>query len=125
MERHDLKIRLLASALYEIRLLLGNYLGSGIEADQGIREAAHLSYALHNEAEAIARGGDFDLGAAIRRVEAIESILPGSSVSKHVLSLLNAKDAPVQTGTGQPATRPVVEPEGGDQPQPEVEGRSR
>ena len=30
-----------------------------------------------------------------------------------------------QTGTGQPATRPVVEPEGGDKPQPEAEGRSR
>jgi len=30
-----------------------------------------------------------------------------------------------QTGTGQPATLPVVEPEGGDKPQPEAEGRSR
>jgi hypothetical protein len=30
-----------------------------------------------------------------------------------------------QTGTGQPATRPVVEPEGGVKPQPEAEGRSR
>jgi hypothetical protein len=30
-----------------------------------------------------------------------------------------------QAGTGQPATRPVVETEGGDQPQPEAEGRSR
>ena len=30
-----------------------------------------------------------------------------------------------QTGTGQPATRPVDEPEGSDQPQPEAEGRSR
>ena len=28
-----------------------------------------------------------------------------------------------QPGTGQPATRPVVEPEGGDKPQPEEEGR--
>ena len=30
-----------------------------------------------------------------------------------------------QAGAGQPATRPVDEPEGGDQPQPEAEGRSR
>ena len=30
-----------------------------------------------------------------------------------------------QVGTGQPATRPVVQPEGGDKPQPEAEGRSR
>jgi hypothetical protein len=30
-----------------------------------------------------------------------------------------------QTGAGQPATRPVDEPEGGVKPQPEAEGRSR
>ena len=30
-----------------------------------------------------------------------------------------------QPGTGQPATRPVVEPVGGDKPQPQAEGRSR
>jgi hypothetical protein len=30
-----------------------------------------------------------------------------------------------QTGTGQPATCPVDEPEGADKPQPEAEGRSR
>ena len=30
-----------------------------------------------------------------------------------------------QAGAGQPATGPVVEPEGGDKPQPEAEGRSR
>ena len=30
-----------------------------------------------------------------------------------------------QDGTGQPATRAVDEPEGGDKPQPEAEGRSR
>ena len=28
-----------------------------------------------------------------------------------------------QTGTGQPATRPVDKPEGGEQPQPDAEGR--
>jgi hypothetical protein len=30
-----------------------------------------------------------------------------------------------QAGTGQPATRPVDEPEGGEKPQPEAEGRSQ
>jgi hypothetical protein len=30
-----------------------------------------------------------------------------------------------QAGAGQPATRPVDEPEGGDKHQPEAEGRSR
>jgi hypothetical protein len=32
---------------------------------------------------------------------------------------------PQQPGTGQPATRPVVEPKGSDKPQPEAEGRPR
>ncbi len=96
MNRHDEKIQLLAAALYEVRLLLGAYLGSNNEADESIREAAHLSYALHNEAEAVSRGGDFDLDAAIRRVEAIEKILPGSTVSKRVLGNRNAGDQPAQ-----------------------------
>ena len=30
-----------------------------------------------------------------------------------------------QGGTGQPAPRPLVQPEGGDKPQPEAEGRPR
>ncbi len=35
------------------------------------------------------------------------------------------EDPSEQPGTGQPATLPVVEPEGGEQPQPEAEGRDR
>lgn len=34
-------------------------------------------------------------------------------------------EAAEQAGAGQPTTRPVVEPEGGDKPQQEAEGRSR
>lgn len=96
MDRHDEKMQLLAAALYEVRLLLGAYLGSNNDADESIREAAHLSYALHNEAEAVSRGGDFDLDAAIRRVEAIDKILPGSTVSKRVLGDRYAGDQLVQ-----------------------------
>jgi hypothetical protein len=107
MDRHDEKMQLLASALYEVRLLLGSYLGSNNEADESIREAAHLSYALHNDAEAVSRGSDFDLDAAIRRVEAIERILPGSTVSRRVLGYRNAGDQPTQhdaDGNTSPST---------------------
>jgi len=38
---------------------------------------------------------------------------------------LQKQEPAEQAGTGQPATRPVDEPEGGDKPQPEAEGRSR
>jgi hypothetical protein len=37
----------------------------------------------------------------------------------------DAKSPAEQTGAGQPATRPESDSEGGDKPQPEVEGRSR
>ena len=40
-------------------------------------------------------------------------------------SAQKAKSQSEPAGAGQPATRPVVEPEGGDKPQPEAEGRSR
>jgi hypothetical protein len=39
--------------------------------------------------------------------------------------LQRSKQEAEQAGSGQPATRPVVEPAGGDKPQPEAEGRSR
>ena len=39
--------------------------------------------------------------------------------------ILPLKKESEQGGTGHPATRPVDEPEGGDKPQPEAEGRSR
>lgn len=67
--------KVLAQALYEIRLLLGGYLGSEIEADISVRTAAHLAYALHNDALAVLDGGSFDVADALRRVEAMDSIL--------------------------------------------------
>jgi hypothetical protein len=53
---------------------------------------------------------------------------PTESVRKHVTdggrpAFLNPECE--QTGTGQPATRPVDKPEGDDKPQPEAEGRDR
>ena len=73
--------RLIAMALYEIRLLLTSYLGSESEAATDVRAAAHLAYALHNEAAALAEGNDFDVEEALRRVEAIERIVSGASFS--------------------------------------------
>jgi len=85
MSSDDDRIRLLARALYEIRLLLGDYLGSQNAAPLHLREAAHLSYALHNEALASFEGRDFDLEEAISKIQAIERILPESKVAARVL----------------------------------------
>lgn len=81
--------RVLAQVLYEIRLLLNGYLGSQIEADINVRAAAHLAYALHNDALAVLEGGSFDTTDAVRRLEAIDSIIgtnTGTNVALHLKS---------------------------------------
>jgi hypothetical protein len=50
--------------------------------------------------------------------------LPRLTFAEAITMLLRAAKAE-QAGTGQPATRPVVEPEGSYKPQSEAEGRSR
>jgi hypothetical protein len=47
--------------------------------------------------------------------------IPDSELNALLASSLGSE----QAGAGQPATCPVDEPEGGDKPQPEAEGRSR
>ncbi|MDO9029913.1 MULTISPECIES: hypothetical protein [Hydrogenophaga] len=81
--------KVLAQALYEIRLLLSEYLGSEIEADMSVRTAAHIAYALHNDALAVLDGGSFDATEAVKRVEAIDLILgteTGASVGLRMRS---------------------------------------
>jgi len=52
--------QLMAFVVYEIRLLLASYLGSDSTSDLSIRAAAHLAYALHNQADAVLQGNAFD-----------------------------------------------------------------
>lgn len=75
MNNDNAEARLLANALDEIRLLLSPYLGREVDAPTEIRLAAHIAYALHNEALAIAEGRSFDMNAALRRVAAIDNTL--------------------------------------------------
>ena len=66
--------QLLAFALYEIRLLLAHYLGSE-ETDPSVRAAAHLAYALHNQASVALQGGAFDPAEAISALGAVDRLL--------------------------------------------------
>ena len=72
---NEAETKLIASALYEIRLLLSFNLGSENEAPTEVRLAAHLAYALHNEALALAAGKSFDVGTALQKVRAIDGIV--------------------------------------------------
>ncbi|CAI8737782.1 hypothetical protein [Pseudomonas sp. DR48] len=67
--------RLLALALLEIRTLLADYLGSVVDAPMSVRVAAHMAYALHNEAETAYGNADFQLDHATQKISAIDQIL--------------------------------------------------
>lgn len=51
--------------------------------------------------------------------------LHGGHLANFLYVALTYKPVEQEVGAGQPATRPVVGPEGGDKPRPESEGRSR
>ncbi|WP_081677855.1 hypothetical protein [Novilysobacter defluvii] len=67
--------QLLAFAVYEIRLLLAGHLGSQSTSELPVRAAAHLAYALHNEADNALRGNTFDAEQAIERLGAVDRML--------------------------------------------------
>jgi hypothetical protein len=66
---------LLAAALHHIRILLADCLGSVNDAPLKTRIAAHLAYALHNEAETVLEGRPINLKAALARIAAMDSVL--------------------------------------------------
>jgi hypothetical protein len=86
MREKNAEVSLEAHALYEIRLLLAPYLGSENDAPMDVRVAAQIAYALHNEALAVTSGEGFDFAAAIRKVEAIDSILSGTEGTRYARS---------------------------------------
>ena len=70
----DKRIKLLAKAIYEIRQLLADALGSENKNEINVRLAAHLSYALHNEDLQILENDDFDIDRALSKIEKIDEI---------------------------------------------------
>lgn len=83
--------RLLALALIEIRTLLADYLGSDAGAPMNVRVAAHMAYALHNEAKAAYSNADFQLDCATQKLATIDQIL-GVSDGAALLSRFDAED---------------------------------
>ncbi len=68
------EMRLLAHALFEIRVLLAGYLGSTNDSDPAVRRAAHLAYALHNEALAVTEGRSFSIDDALPKLAAVDAM---------------------------------------------------
>jgi hypothetical protein len=87
-EQSAIHSKTVALALFQIRVLLSGYLGSQHDGDIGVRQAAHLAYALHNEALALVEGGTFDAEAVNLRLAAVDEML-GSQFTQLFSQVLN------------------------------------
>jgi hypothetical protein len=91
-----------------------------------------VSEILERHRDFILSAATFDGATAVKNASFPDYLLfHGSLVAVGIILFLGIRRFTTNTskaepvGAGQPATRPVVEPEGGDKPQPEAEGRSR
>ena len=87
MTKSPTQMQLLAFAVYEIRLLLAGHLGAANESELPTRVAAHLSYALHNQALSALKGEPFNVEQAVASIEAAGKVL-GVDFSKRISQVL-------------------------------------
>ena len=94
--------RVLAAALYEIRLLLAGYLGSDNEATQDVRQAAHLAYATHNLAQSVLDGSEGDLGSSLSAICAVDAMLGSKFAMALTAAGLGSNQSLEPTRVGEP-----------------------
>ena len=82
MQVNSDQAKVMALALYEIRLLLSGYLGSENDGDMPVRQAAHLAYALHNQALAVLGDKSFDVLDAIKALKFSDTVLGAEFTDK-------------------------------------------
>ena len=85
--------RILALAVFEMRVLLSAFLGSTNPGSIETRRAAHLSYALHNQALAIMEGRTFDVSQALESVSGVDTML-GSDFLARFASIAQSSTPP-------------------------------
>ena len=95
------QIKTFAFILYESRLLLAGHLGSDAPGDVAVRNAAHLTYALHNQALAVLDGQSFNMEEAQRAIAKVDEMF-ATDLSKR---LTESIALPVPTGL---STQPVM-----------------
>ena len=82
--------KILAHAIFEIRVLLSSYLGSSTHGDLAVREAANLAYALHNQALSSLAGQSFDTDSAYSSIASVDKLLNTNLVTRFAKSGLAA-----------------------------------
>ena len=65
-----------------MRLLLAGHLGSTADGELPVRIAAHISYALHNQALAVLEGNTFDVSRAISALSAVDEMFGETLVQR-------------------------------------------
>jgi hypothetical protein len=90
MNMEEAKLKILAQAVYELRLLLSHHIGPSEKIASPEVASANLVYALHNEAEAIIenRPKDFKIDEAIEKIRKAE-LLSGGKYTDQFQELMN------------------------------------
>jgi hypothetical protein len=65
--------KILALAVFELRVLLSSHINDGSSEQTPVSVAAHLAYALHNQALAVLRGETFDITDALESVRRVDA----------------------------------------------------
>jgi len=76
----DFEKRLLAAAVFELRVLLANHLDPEKRGPEAA--AACLAYALHNQALAVLEGRPFDVALALDGLARLEPMLGAAQVQQ-------------------------------------------
>ena len=79
--------KLLAMALYQMRIILSAAVGP--DADHELKVAERLAYALHNDAWAVIEGKAFDCEAALARIAHIDQIIGGDD-GRQIVKLMRS-----------------------------------
>lgn len=87
MSTHNSQAKILAQGLYQIRILLSGYIGSEVEGDTSVKIAAHLAYALHNEALALLDDQEYDERFALSKIAAVDTMFNENYLHKQFSGL--------------------------------------
>jgi hypothetical protein len=93
MNKQETQLRILALAIYELKGLLGNHLGSTTNEVTSEKISAHLAFSLHNEALAIIENKpeQFDIEALLSKITAIDRMFK-TDFAKLFAKTINAKE---------------------------------
>lgn len=93
MNNQEAQIRILALAIYELKSLLSNNLGSTNEDASCEKLSAHLAHSLHNEALAIIenRPEQFDIQTSLDKIKAVDNMF-NSDFAERFKRIVNAEE---------------------------------